>query len=184
MERSFKTIMKKSNRQDYSVKQIDSEWSAVDRATLLFVMRDGQVLLIRKKRGLGAGKINGPGGKLDKGETPLQAAVREISEELCVTVSSATFFGELRFQFVDGYSIHVYVFMSDSYSGNPTETAEAIPLWCGVDDIPYDEMWADDRIWLPRVLAGESVDGRFVFDGDIMLEHDVQFGAAPLAMPE
>ena len=129
------------------------------------------------------GKINGPGGKLDKGETPLQAAVREVSEELCITASNAAFFGELRFQFVDGYSIHVYVFISKSYSGNPTETEEAIPLWFGVDDIPYDEMWADDRIWLPRVLAGESVDGRFVFDGDNMLEHNVRFGEAPLETP-
>ena len=40
----------------------------------------GQVLLIRKKRGLGAGKINGPGGKLDPGETFAQTAVREVQE--------------------------------------------------------------------------------------------------------
>ena len=57
-----------------------SAWSAVDRATLLFVIRDGQILLIRKKRGLGAGKINGPGGKLDPGETWRAAAIREAAD--------------------------------------------------------------------------------------------------------
>jgi len=37
----------------------------------LFVIRAGQMLLIHKKRGLGAGKINGPDGRLDLGESLL-----------------------------------------------------------------------------------------------------------------
>ena len=53
-----------------------STWQPQMLATLLFIFRDGEVLLIRKKRGLGAGKINGPGGKIDPGETPEQCAVR------------------------------------------------------------------------------------------------------------
>ena len=55
--------------------QIDwSAWQPVDRATLLFVVRDGEILLIHKKRGIGAGKINGPGGRLDPGESTLACA--------------------------------------------------------------------------------------------------------------
>ncbi len=54
-----------------------TRWIPKERATLLFVVRDGQILLIHKKRGLGAGKINGPGGRLDPGETPEICAVRE-----------------------------------------------------------------------------------------------------------
>ena len=64
-------------------------WTPTLRATLLFLVKDGQVLLIRKKRGLGAGKINGPGGKIDPGETPEQCAVRETQEELGITVTHA-----------------------------------------------------------------------------------------------
>ena len=74
--------------------------------------------------------------------------------------------GRLRFQFCDGYSIDVQVFVSLSYQGEPIETEEAIPLWYPLDDIPYDEMWEDDQLWLQRVLSGETVDGRFIFDGD------------------
>ena len=48
-------------------------WQPRERATLLFVIRGGEILLIRKLRGLGAGKINGPGGRIDAGETPLAA---------------------------------------------------------------------------------------------------------------
>ncbi len=39
-------------------------WEPEQVATLLFVVKDTEVLLIHKKRGLGAGKINGPGESL------------------------------------------------------------------------------------------------------------------------
>ena len=45
-------------------------WQASDPATLVFVIEDGKILLIDKKTGLGKGKINGPGGKVEKGEAP------------------------------------------------------------------------------------------------------------------
>ncbi len=154
-------------------------WKPVDRATLLFVVRDGQVLLIRKKRGLGAGKINGPGGRRDPGETPLECAIREVEEELLVTPTGIEQRGELLFQFTDGYSIHVHVFSAKDCDGEPQETDEAIPLWTDLDRIPYDEMWADDRIWLPLMLAGKPFSGRFIFDGDAMLDHEVEVTPAP-----
>lgn len=157
-----------------------STWTAVDPATLVFVIRDGEILLIRKKRGLGAGKVNGPGGRLEIGETPLQAAVREVQEELLVTPTGLDHRGELRFQFVDGYSIHVHVYSATDCDGKASETEEAIPLWTALDAIPYDEMWADDRIWLPLMLAGKRVDGRFIFDGDRMLDHRVEVAAEPV----
>ena len=149
-------------------------WEAVDRATLLFVIRKGEVLLIRKKRGLGAGKINGPGGKLEGGETPLQAAVRETFEEVRVRPREVDHRGELRFQFVDGYSIHVQVFRATGCEGEPRETVEATPMWVPAEEIPYEEMWADDRLWLPLLLADRRFAGRFIFDRDRMLDHDVR----------
>lgn len=159
----------------YSVGQIDDTWRAADTATLVFVVVDNRVLLIRKKRGLGAGKINGPGGKLEKGETPVQCAIREVQEELGISIGEPAGRGELRFQFIDGYSIHVHVYLSDSFTGNPIETDEAIPLWFDLSEIPYEEMWADDIIWLPRILNGDCVNGSFVFDGDEILEQRVVF---------
>jgi 8-oxo-dGTP diphosphatase len=155
-----------------SLGQIDWEsWRAVDRATLLFVVRGDEILLIRKKRGLGAGKINGPGGRLDDGETPLQAAVREVREEVCVQPTGVRRHGELKFHFVDGYSIHVWVFRADGIEGEPRETDEAIPLWFPTDRIPYEQMWADDIHWLPLLLDGRCFGGRFIFDDDAMLDH-------------
>ena len=157
------------------VAEIDWQtWSPSDRATLLFVIRDGEILLIRKKRGLGAGKINGPGGKLEVGESPRQAAVREVQEEVGVTPRGVVQRGELSFQFVDGYGIHVYVFAADGCTGKVIETDEAVPLWTPTSQIPYDEMWVDDEIWLPWLLAGKRFSGRFLFDGDAMLDCETE----------
>ncbi len=157
-----------------TVRDIDwASWAPKDVATLLFVVHEGRVLLIRKKRGLGAGKINGPGGRLEPGETPLEAAIREVEEEVCVTPRLVEHLGELRFQFVDGYGLHAHLFRASAFDGDPRETDEAVPHWFAIDALPFDEMWADDRLWLPRVLAGERVVGRFVFDGDAMLDHEL-----------
>lgn len=150
-----------------------SSWKPRERATLLFVVRGGQVLLILKKRGLGAGKINGPGGRLDPGETPLACAIREVQEELRVTPTGVREAGELYFQFADGHSIHGYVFRADDCDGDPQETDEADPRWTPIDAIPYDRMWADDALWMPLLLAGRPFVGRFLFDGDRMLWHEV-----------
>ena len=158
-----------------SLTAIDPNWRAVHQATLLFVIDNKQVLLIRKKRGLGAGKINGPGGKLDDNETPVQCAIREVREELCIDALDPEFRGELKFQFIDEYSIHVHVYVAYRYCGRPSETDEASPLWFPLDEVPYREMWADDIVWLPQVLSGSSVEGRFLFDGDSLLEYDVSF---------
>jgi len=157
-----------------AVAEIDwARWAPRERATLVFVVERGCVLLIKKKRGLGAGKLNGPGGRIDPGETPLECATREVEEELCVRPRGLSVRGELAFQFVDGYSLFVYVFAASGHDGEPTETPEASPLWVPVGAVPYEQMWADDALWLPRLLAGEPFGGRFVFDGDAMLDHRV-----------
>ena len=149
-------------------------WQAKDPATLTFVIQDGKILLIRKKRGLGAGKINGPGGRLEPGETSLECAIREVQEELCITPTGMQHQGECLFQFVDGYSIHAHVYSATGYQGTPGETDEAIPLWFQVNQIPYEEMWEDDQYWLPLLLAGKRFRGRYLFDGERMLDYQLQ----------
>ena len=158
-----------------SLTDIDwSVWKPTDVATLLFVVEPPRILLIRKKRGLGAGKVNGPGGRLEPGETPRDAAIREIGEELCVVPRGVEERGELAFQFVDGYGLFCHVFSATGCEGTPRETDEATPMWTPLDAIPYGEMWADDALWMPHLLARRRFSGRFIFDGDRMVDHALQ----------
>ena len=85
------------------VSEIDwQRWTPRERATLCFVLRGAEILLMRKKQGLGAGKIVAPGGRLEPGETPLACAVRETQEEVCITPTGVVARGEHRFPVRDG----------------------------------------------------------------------------------
>ena len=144
-------------------------WSGEMHATLMFIVKDGRVLLIEKKRGLGAGKINGPGGKIEPGETPLQAVVRETEEELMITPHQPRKLGELRFSMSMCPDILCHVYRSDDFTGTPTETDEAVPVWTALGEIPYERMWQDDRHWLPILLEERTFIGNFVFEEEEML---------------
>jgi 8-oxo-dGTP diphosphatase len=158
-----------------SLPEIDwTAWRAKDPATLVFVFRGDELLLINKKTGLGKGKINAPGGKVDPGESPEAAAVRECREELHIEVSKLEYCGEHRFQFVDGYSIHVWVYRTRHFEGEPMETHEAEPRWTPIGEIPFDEMWEDDRYWLPMMVRGERFQTRWIFDGDRMVDYAIE----------
>jgi 8-oxo-dGTP diphosphatase len=158
-----------------SLSEIDwTAWRAKDPATLVFVFRGDELLLINKKTGLGKGKINAPGGKVDPGESPEAAAVRECREELHIEVSKLEYCGEHRFQFVDGYSIHVWVYRTRHFEGEPMETHEAEPRWTPIGEIPFDEMWEDDRYWLPMMVRGERFQTRWIFDGDRMVDYAIE----------
>ena len=149
-------------------------WTPRERAVLCFIVKDGSILLIRKKRGLGAGKINGPGGRIEPGETPREAVVRETREEIGVTPLGIEERGELQFQFTDGYSLHCIVFQARDLEGDLIETDEADPFWCAVDEIPYDGMWQDDRYWLPLMLEAKPFLASFEFDGEQMLSKEIE----------
>jgi len=155
-----------------------ASWTPRERATLLFLRRDGRLLLIEKKRGFGAGKVNAPGGRIAEGETPAAAAVREAMEEVGLRPLDPTLVGSLSFQFADGYSIHATVFLATRAEGAEVETPEAVPFWVAEDAIPYERMWTDDRVWLPHVLAGRTIAGRFWFDGDRMVRYGLSIGPA------
>jgi 8-oxo-dGTP diphosphatase len=162
---------------DKPAKISDINWDThkfTEEAVLTFIRKDGKLLLIHKKRGLGAGKINAPGGRIDPGETAMEAAVRETQEEVGLTPYNLVYSTELNFIFWDGYSLKGYVFIADSYSGEMVETDEADPFWIDESIIPYGNMWADDEYWIPRMLTGEFVKGLFIFDEDRMVDMSIE----------
>ncbi len=150
--------------------------------TLLYVIDrlHNRVLLGMKKTKFGAGNYNAPGGQVDPGETPEQAAVRETLEEIGVVVvlEDITKFAEIHFSFESKpeWERMVHVYCAERWSGEPTESKEMRPEWFSLDAIPYDKMWIDDIHWMPQVLKGERIKAEFHFNADAsqILKQDVR----------
>ncbi len=135
--------------------------------TVCVVHRPDAVLLGLKKVSVGAGLWNGFGGKVEPGESIEAAAVRELAEEVGLTASSVERLGVIDFSF-DGTDdrFEVHFFSCREFSGEPVETDEMEPRWFALDDIPYDQMWPDDRQWLPLLLVGKKFRGAFKFNAN------------------
>ena len=149
-------------------------WEPSERCVLTYVMDGDNVLLILKKRGLGDGYYNAPGGHIELEETSTEAAIRETKEETGLTVSDLKERGTLRFQFKDGMRMVCYVFTTSVWEGDLKECDEAKPFWADKNNLDYDMMWKDDKLWLPLLLDGKEFEGWFVFDDREMLDAEVE----------
>eukprot|EP01006_Ploeotia_vitrea_P041120 TRINITY_DN66486_c5_g3_i4.p1 TRINITY_DN66486_c5_g3~~TRINITY_DN66486_c5_g3_i4.p1 ORF type:complete len:133 (+),score=15.44 TRINITY_DN66486_c5_g3_i4:83-481(+) len=89
-----------------------SKW----RAGVVVVKKDNKVMIMR--RGATApwkpGFWNFPGGMVDEGETPEQAAYRELTEEAGIVATSLSALGERVVE--DGM---VYAYLCTEYTGTP-----------------------------------------------------------------
>ncbi|MEH0886680.1 8-oxo-dGTP diphosphatase MutT [Enterobacter sp. UNJFSC 003] len=65
-----------------------------------------------------ANKWEFPGGKIEAGETPEQALVRELQEEVGIIPLSATLFDKLEYQFPDRH-ITLWFWLVESWEGEP-----------------------------------------------------------------
>ena len=143
--------------------------------TLCLIHRQPKILLGLKKRGFGAGRWNGFGGKLAPNETVEEAAVREMREEANLEIRKMEKVGMIDFEFQGNPELlEVHIFRVDDFDGEPAESEEMRPQWFDANKIPFAEMWPDDVFWIPLFLSGKKFTGRFLFkDSNIILEHQL-----------
>jgi len=143
--------------------------------TLCIIHQHPNVLLGMKKRGFGAGRWNGFGGKISEGETIENAAKREIQEEAGIILKNIDKVGIIDFEFKGNPEIlQVHIFKADNFLGEPIESEEMKPQWFHVDEIPFKEMWPDDIHWIPLFLSGKKFKGKFLFGkSDVILEKEL-----------
>lgn len=154
---------------------VDTDAESLPEATLCHLVDEDETLLIHKKRGVGSNQWVGPGGKVEPGESPRECVVREVREEVGISVQDPVKVGVFVYR-SDEWDAKVHVFRATAYDGTPEESDEADPAWFPVDELPFEEMWPTDREWLPRVLDGDSFRGRFVYSDGEPAAVDVTFG--------
>lgn len=153
--------------------------------TLIIIREGDKILLGKKKRRFGAGRYNGFGGKLQPGESILESLKRELKEEAEIEVNQITKIGEVVFysgredvinEFEIENNILVHIFLGKEVIGTPNETEEMDPKWFNIDEIPFDNMWPDDKYWMPYLLKETPFKGHFKFAGDstTIVEHNIE----------
>jgi 8-oxo-dGTP diphosphatase len=136
-------------------------------ASVVFPVRDGHVCMAIKTRGIGKGKRNGYGGGVEEGEDIIECTVRELSEESRVVADPCAIkkvgFIEIQNLNEDGslkFTCYLHVMILTSWTGEFTETEEMLdPQWFSVSHLPVEDMMPADLVWLPLILAGESLKG-------------------------
>ena len=149
--------------------------SQASPVVLCFLLRESpgpgaEVLLGLKLTGFGSGKIVALGGHVEPGETPAQAAVREVFEESGVTVAETNLerAGTVEFVFParPDWDMSTVVFTARTWTGEPAPSSEIIPAWYPVAEVPYGRMWPDSAQWMPEVLAGRRFAAVVTLAGD------------------
>lgn len=133
------------------------------KTILCYIQKGEEVLLIHKKTGQGKGKILGPGGKVEEGESFSEACIREVYEEVGLTLSLEDLEerGDLYFHEEGSFSIWNKLYVIKSFEGDPYETREANPFWCSTSQLPFDKMWDDDRYWMIPLMNGSYIQALF-----------------------
>ena len=114
------------------------------------IIRDGQYLVCQRpltKRHGGLWEF--PGGKLEAGESPLEAAQRELEEELNV---AAVRVGDPLFVAHDEGSPFVINFVPTEISGQPTCLEHADIRWATLEDIEHFDLAPSDRQFVRFLL--------------------------------
>ncbi len=145
--------------------------------TLLVIRKNGKILLAKKKRGFGAGKFNGVGGKLEENETPDQAMIRETKEEINIVPLNFCRVGYIEYNEImkgEHSLVCMHLYLASDYIGEPQESEEVVPAWFDENNLPWSQMLGDDIHWYKYMLAGKKFKAKFVFDDDFnLVSHEV-----------
>ena len=146
--------------------------------TLALIRRGDEILLGTKKRGFCAGTVNGFGGKQDPGETIEQAMVRETFEEVGITPTEYEKTAFIKFDTDykgERVFIDMYVYNVTKFTGEAMETEEMRPQWYSINDLPFDQMLGDDKLWLPDVIQGKCIVGKVEFSDNMKIDPICEF---------
>ncbi len=147
-------------------------------ATLCYLRHNNHTLMlhrVKKQNDMHAGKWNGLGGKFEAGETPEECVIREVREESGLEIRNPKLVGLLMFPNFKGADWYVFVFTANEFTGELIESNEGHLQWIPDDEVESLPLWESDHVFLPWIREGKFFSARFVYEENMMKEHEVVF---------
>ena len=113
----------------------------VKRVSAAVIRRGDEILATLRSHREYRGYWEFPGGKLEEGETPQQAAVREVREELSADVALGELISQIEYDYPD-FHLTMYCYFAEILSGDLTLNEHDEARWLKKEDL-------DSVRWLP-----------------------------------
>jgi len=128
-------------------------------ATVCLIEDRGRFVLKDNIRGISIRKTVFPGGKLETGQTKEECVLDEVLKETGLRVRDLSYHGWCDSHFHDGTeSWRVHIFRPAGFAGSIRSSREGPVYWSKKEEIPFERMWPDNRMWFGPVLDGNKVE--------------------------
>ena len=114
------------------------------------IKKDNKVFITQRGHGEFKGKWEFPGGKVEEGETPEEAVVREIKEELKSIVKVERFYDEINDKHGDKV-LNVKFLICSLVSGELELTEHLASKWVGLAEINVSDFMSADKTVLEKL---------------------------------
>lgn len=144
------------------------------RTVTVYIFKDDEVLLLfrnKKKIDINKGKYIGIGGHIEEGETPIEAAEREVKEETGFEVNNLEYRCLVEFHY-DNFEEEMHVFTTKEFSGEMIKCDEGDLSWQKTSELMNIPMWEGDKYFLKPIMDNHPFfKMRLKYINDELIEH-------------
>ena len=147
-------------------------------ATMVYCIKDGDVLLMLRNKEPNLGLWVGPGGKLEPGESPYDCAKRELYEETGLEVNDLYFRGLItEISPRPDWQWLMFLYVATEFSGTLVEDKREGRLsWCSLSEVMQLPIPEADSVIFQKVININMpfYQAKFVYDSDLSLVNVIE----------
>lgn len=147
---------------------------------LCYVTNERKTLMLyrnKKENDIHEGKWNGLGGKIEKGESPEDAVLREVKEESNLEIIKPQMRGIITFPaFANDEDYYVYLFTANQFKGEILENCDEGELhWIENDEVASLPMWDGDYLFFEWMKQNKFFSGKIYYKDQKYTDSEVFF---------